>query len=304
MEIHGGKGRREEDRKLFNLQKAVKYNWNKANRQTRNDEKLLEARLHHYHKEKRKSIRYLEWRKYELEKRLAETAVARPRHAEGTEKEEKVIRDLGYSNRQTETTTIAPNDKESIGDSRSVGESRKTNEDRTVCWTEPRDMYKMPGIDRQIHFHSRRGVGRQNIDRETKRDSDQSVSTRFTQGLTVDDSIRGAKPAGSRKVSSWENIARVAERAPFLPEIGEDTQKRLLTSNRSRSYTVGEKSNVYIPIRERKKGVYQMHSVSTKNYSHKSDAEEKPSSEGNFSLEEQFEMLQSCRYLRSSGDRK
>ena len=298
MDRDEDKGRTAKDRKLFDLRKAVKCNWDKTNWQMRNGEKLLEDQLKKYREQRRKSIRLLEWRRYELEKRFMETKMARAKTKDEAEKNEKMVKDESCLGTQTETSGLQVRDSGSV-DGNTITESIQKRSDGKVCYGDHRD-FELSRNDQHTRLTGRNTIARQNLATESNRD----LSNRLAHGLPYGDSRHGGKPAVARKVSSWENVRYEPEQAPFLPEIAGGKQRRLLMSSRSRSYTVGEKSNVYIPARERKRGVYQMQSIVTKGLIQTSNEEERSCSEKDFNLEDQFEKLQNCRYLRPSGTRK
>ena len=300
MDKEGDNRRTAKDRKVHDIQKAVKGNWDKANWKVRSSERLLEAKLREYQEQRRKSLRFLDLRKYDLEKKLVDTTMARPKHIEKDNKMERLARDIGHMTTQTDTSTCIKDGKESDKSNCTTLERRQTVSDRIVSLRDQSDTHKVSISGQQSRLPGMRALARQNVDQDTKTENIGTVSRRTTQRLSVLDSIPGGQLTGARKASSCEHIGRETTQTSFFPEISDRNQRRQIPLDRSRSYTVGENSNVYIPMRERKKGVYQLQPAATMDYGHRSKPEVRPSSEKSSSLEEQFEKLQSCRYLRSN----
>ena len=299
MDGEGENRRTAKDRKVHDIQKAVKGNWSKANWKVRSSEKLLEAKLKEYQDQRRKSLRFLDLRKYDLEKKLVDTTVARPKYIEKDNKLERLARDIGHMTTQTDTATCVKDGKESDKSNGTSVERRQIISDKVVSLRDESDTHLISGSGRPSRFPGMRTLVRQNIDQSTKTENIGTVNKRATQRLSVFDSTPGGQLTGARKASSCEHIGREANQISFFPDISDRNQRRQIPLDRSRSYTVGENSDVYIPMRERKKGVYQLQSVATMDYDRKSKPQTRPSSGKISSLEEQFEKLQSCRYLRS-----
>ena len=277
------------DRKLFKLRTAVKCNWNKTNWQLKNNKKLLEDKLKSYQEQKRQSIRLFELRKCKLEKRFMETKMAKTKAKDESEKNEKIVNEDLRT--QTETTRTHT--------SETGRRDRNKNKESNLIVL---DEAKLSWDDRQKLLPGRRILARQSSEHTPGTCPNRDTSKGFSRKLSDGDGIRGERQAGSRKMNWWESVAYESEQDPLLPEIVQGTQKEPLVFRRSASsYTVGEKSNIWIPARERKKGVYRMQSILRKDCIQKLYGKETPSCEDNFNLEELFEQLQNCRYLRPAG---
>lgn len=269
------------NRKWSQLQKAVKGHWNKASQQFRNDEKALESQLRRFHEERRKSLRMLNWRKCELEKRFADGAITRQKH----------------------DARIPGGSKSNIRDDDKINEHMKSHGGAMVVAKSnghlnlDRPDYRRYALESSIRdshqlLPGRKRISKGNIDQSTKNEIDSDVINGFDKGLAHKERV---SHTDVRKVNSWEHIPSESDKGRFLPSITEKAQKSHLMFSRPRSYTVSERSNVYIPTKERKSSAHQMESTIT---------DRRKAFEEISNLEEQFKKLQTCRYLRPGVGRK
>jgi len=290
------------DRKLSNLQKAVKYNWYKANWKVKHCEKHLEAKLTEYHEQRQKIMKHFDLKKSQLVKKYVDTTVARLKHVEKDDKEAKIAKDARSSKTQAGRPNSAMDDKKRDENSEEEAEPTIASSDGRICLGGQSESVtrKISGNGRSSYLPEMGALVRQVAEISTKIDNIEFASRRATQSYSVIDNVQTRKSSGARKASSWEIIGNAGNQTPFFPEIGNKVQRKSLTLNRSRSYTIGDNSDAFIPIRERKKGVYQLQLVPAMDYGRRSKPDLRENSERVSSLEEQFEKLQSCRYLRSS----
>lgn len=288
MEVN--EDRTSKSRRWCELEKAVRCNWSKTNWQLRNDEKMLAAQLKHYQKERQQIMRLMDGKKCELEKRLVGTGVARPRHVDGSHTEANINikkecprkkSDEGPGNFATKVIHGGTDSNDPVREKRHLGTIGKSSKSG-LC------THEILGRDKNPLLPARISMTRQNVDSGFERENYADVNKSLDKGFAPGASLYKIKSNDVRKVSSWEHIPNELEKVSFLPDISEKTEKKPVLGNRCRSYTVSERSSVYIPAKERKRS----------SYIPKDDFQEPRS------LEEQFEKLQGCRYLRSTAGRE
>ena len=294
--------RQGKDRKSSNLQKAVKWNWNKAHWKVKHCEKHLEAKLAEYHVQRQKVMKFFDLEKSQLVKKYVDTTGARLRHVEKDVMDAKIARDSRSSKMQASAPNNAMTDKKRDENSEEETEPIKASSDRWACLREQSERVtrKISGSSRPSNLPEIVTFVRQVTELDTKIENVEIANRTATQRFSVIDNVQRRLLGGARKASSWEMIGGAGNQTPFFPEIGNRVQRMPLTLNRSKSYTIGDNSDSFIPTRERKKGVYQLQSVPITDNGQRSRPDSKENSERVSSLEEQFEKLQSCRYLRSS----
>ena len=295
MDISGERGGAMKDRKWCELQKAVKCNRNKANWLLRSDEKILEAQLRTYREQRKKSLKLLDWRKNELERRFADATVTRHKHADESQKGKDISGKVACANGGNIQAGV-------VEDTTDKNMSREPDKDGEIIEKNQQNIRENPGSEQQFLLPGRRALAKNNIDHDKKKEIYLDVNTEFKRGLTFCDSIARLTTTEVRKVSSWEDIPKGDDRAADSPDVTRKTVKLPQLVGRSRSYTVSETSNVYIPTRERKKSVYPVRSNPADFYDQRDSFRKESRTES--SLEEQFEKLQNCRYLRNSVVRK
>ena len=283
-------------RKWSRIQRAVKYNWDLAYWQSKNDEKLLEAKLKKYQEQKKKKLSLFISKKHELEKHLVpklsdgikercdaqkETdlpVVNKSISSEIENKVEPVLPDkLKTKNfdklpekaeRKHVSTAIESKHKESpkaihIYRHRSISLIERPNAKHHPGLLPGRKQSSVNNIDKAVYKEQCRGLEKHfsHVDRFSMRQIDGTVS------------------------KSCENIPTSRD-SPKLPKINLESQRHRknidlsMRSVRSRSFTTTSCSQPHFPSVE--KDVEKGTDV------------EMPS------LAEQFEKLRDCRYLRTT----
>ena len=282
-------------RKRVDLNRAVKGHWENASWHTRHEQRQLETQLQRYRKQKQKKISFLNWKKFELERRLTEHSHIPPRTSEKIQNipgEHGATESIGYliqgnkprvTKAEPEQTTINVGGKV---ESKQVFENDWLRRDRSVSTSSP------AGKEERRLLPLRQSDPSKHIDRRRKT----MINVGFGKGLSH--SKIQTNTVGERMTKSLESIPdrdRIPEleKASMFPDISIDSKTTFEETRvwgRARSFTVSEKSNVYAPKNDR--------------FRYRRDTREesitKNAKEAQTCLKEQFEKLQSCRYLRPS----
>ena len=282
-------------RKWSRIQRAVKYNWDLAYWQSKNDEKLLEAKLKKYQEQKKKKLSLFSSKKHELERHLVGKLSNDIKERCDAQKETDlpVVNKSISSKIENKVEAVLP-DKLKTKTFDKLPEKAERKDISTVIEsndkTSPKAMHiyrhrSISLIERPKAKHPALLPGRKQssvnngnkaVDKEQCRGLDKHFShvDRF--------SIRQIRGTVSK---SCENIP-TSKDSLILPKINLDSQRQRknidlsMRSVRSRSFTTTSCSQHHFPSVE--KDVEQGIDV------------EMPS------LAEQFEKLRDCRYLRTT----